>query len=159
MFLLWLFHLHVDASLNKCTAYFWPVYFKVAFLHAELHLSGSVVVQRLVVQYSFSFLLCSSTAVKPQPHSVLICCDCFSLIIENNKVKSFLSCLVCCLSLRPWLWDAALCLGPLDPNGACVVKGMRMAGGGSVGLLQRPRGTQSCNRNYFKWAICAFCVV
>uniref|UniRef100_A0A673Z5K5 Discs large MAGUK scaffold protein 3 n=1 Tax=Salmo trutta TaxID=8032 RepID=A0A673Z5K5_SALTR len=30
---------------------------------------------------------------RPQPHSVLIGCDRFSLIIENNKVKSFLSCL------------------------------------------------------------------
>lgn len=49
---------------------------------------------------------------KPQPPSVLICCDCCSLIIESNKVKSFLSCLVCCLS--PWLW---LVPGPTGSEG------------------------------------------
>lgn len=56
----------------------------------------------------------------PQPPSVLICCDRCSLIIENAKVKSFLSCFVWCLSLRPWLSEAA-CLGPLDPNGSSVL--------------------------------------
>lgn len=48
----------------------------------------------------------------PQPLSVLICLDCCSLIIENNKVRSFLSCLVCCLSPWPWLSDAAVCPSP-----------------------------------------------
>lgn len=84
---------------------------------------------------------------RPQPPSVLICCDCCSLIIENNKVKSFLSCLVCCLSLWPLLSDAAACLDPLDPNGSSVISGTGTAGGASVYLLQRVRSSVSCNRN------------
>lgn len=47
----------------------------------------------------------------PQPPSVLICFDCCSLIIEDNKVRTFLSCRVCCLSLWPRLSEAAV---PLD---------------------------------------------
>lgn len=43
---------------------------------------------------------------RPHPPSVLICCDCCSLIIENNKAKSFLSCLVCCWSVQPPLSEA-----------------------------------------------------
>lgn len=47
----------------------------------------------------------------PQPPSVLICFDCCSLIIEDNKVRTFLSCRVCCLSLWPRLSEAGV---PLD---------------------------------------------
>lgn len=84
---------------------------------------------------------------RPQPPSVLICCDCCSLIIENNKAKSFLSCLVCCLSLWPRLSDAAVCLVPLDQNGSSVISGAGTAGGVSIRLLQRVRGIVSCNNS------------
>lgn len=62
---------------------------------------------------------------RPQPLSVLICLDCCSLIIENNKVRSFLSCLVCCLSLWPRLSDAAVCPVPhCIQRGSPVISGL-----------------------------------
>lgn len=94
----------------------------------------------------YSFQLHSST-LGGLSLSVLICFDRCSLIIENNKVRSFLSCLVCCLSLWPRLSDAAVCPDPLDPKGSPVISGLGETGHGSVCLLQRVRSSVSCERN------------
>lgn len=87
------------------------------------HFKRSVGVHHLAARSSVLLSAPQQHTGRPQPPSVLICFDCFSLIIENNKVRSFLSCLVCCLSLRPWLSDTAERLDPLDPNGSsCHVR-------------------------------------
>lgn len=88
--------------------------------------------EHLVVGPSALLLAQEQRTGRPQPHSVLIGCDRFSLIIENNKVKSFLSCLVWSLSLQPWLSDRTARLGPLHPNGCFAILGERWGKGGYI---------------------------
>lgn len=71
-----------------------------------------------------------------RPQSVLICCDCFSLIIENNKVKSFSAVLfAACLcghgcQKQQCAWTQWI---PKDP---LVISGTGMREGGNVYNLQ-----------------------
>lgn len=69
-----------------------------------------------------------------QPPAVLICFDCCSLIIEDNKVRTFLSCRVCCLSLWPRLSEAGV---PLDQ--LSTFSGPRMTGDDTDCSLHRIR--------------------
>lgn len=114
---------------------------------ADSQFKRSMGVHHLVVRPILLLSAPQQHSGRPQPLSVLICFDCCSLIIENNKVRSFLSCLVCCLSLWPRLSDAAVCSDPMDPKGSPVISGLGETGHGSVCLLQRVRSSVSCKRN------------
>lgn len=102
---------------------------------------------------------------RPQPLSVLICLDCCSLIIENNKVRSFLSCLVCCLSLWPRLSDAAACPGPAaSKEGPPVVSGLwrgtpclSPAGSNKLCVKQKKLGFQLIFTTHQKSSFFFFC--
>lgn len=90
----------------RCTASLCPFHSQWHFCiqQAEIsylksHFKRSMGVQHLVVRPSILLLAPQQHTGRPQLPSVLICFDCSLLIIENNKVRSFLSCLVCCLSL------------------------------------------------------------